>query len=394
MPSFSSSRCALFTALGRVLLPSLGVTLLLACTGGGPDEDSALADEFGPTSGSNPSAVASPLAPTDVFRMDSLAEGVWVAEVRERPEAYAFANSLVVAGDSALLVVDTQQSPAAARALIAWIRNHTDLPVRWVVNTHFHGDHVNGNGAYRDAWPEVRFVAHASVPEAIRTEGRARMEEELATLPEALDRRQAWLDGEPMPEGQEMTPELRQRLEYSVRVGRAYLDELRELEVVEPAILLTEPRTLDLGARTVEVIPAGPAHTEGDLVVWVPEVGVAGVGDLLEEAAPWIEGADLQGWAASLDRIRALAPLQVVASHGSAARGAELLAGEAPLFAALVEAAALEVRDVRDVPDARLESEGWPTDEAVARVAAALTPHGPFLASVGLEGEAFTAWTT
>ncbi|HSG46921.1 MAG TPA: MBL fold metallo-hydrolase [Longimicrobiales bacterium] len=356
--------------------------LTAACSGGEPGADRAGSGD------AETSAERRALAPTDVFRIDSLAEGVWVAEVLQRPEAYAFANSLVVAGDSALLVVDTQQSPAAARALIAWIRETFDRPVRWVVNTHFHGDHVNGNVAYRETWPEVQFVAHASVPEAIRTEGRARIEEERSTLPATLDRRQAWLDGDTLPEGQEMTPELRDRLAYSVRVGSAYLDELRELEVLLPDALVEAPRSFDLGGRSVDVVPVGPAHTAGDLVVWVPDAGVAGVGDIVEEAAPWIEGADLRGWAAALARVTALDPGRVVPSHGSAARGRELLEGLAPLFADLVRAAEREAQ----TPAA--DGAAWPTAAAVDRVVESLAPHRAFLASVGVEGTAFTEWAS
>ena len=325
-------------------------------------------------------------ATADVFRIDSIAEGVWVAEVIASPAAYAFASSVVVAGDDGLLVVDTQQSPSAAGALIRWLRERFEQPVRWVVNTHFHGDHVNGNSAYRSAWPEVEIVALASVPEAIRPDGLARIQGVLEEIPAVLEERQGWLDSGTGPDGNPLTDAQRERLDYSVRVNRRYVAELRglaeALERTVPDRTVDAPRTLDHGGRTVQILPVGPAHTVGDLIAWVADVRLAAVGDVLEEAAPWIEGADLHGWAEALAAIRGLEPDHVVASHASASAGPRLLEGEAPLFADLVTAAEAAAVSAAEVSP----------DERVAAVVAALEPHRDFLQSVGVVDDAFTEW--
>ena len=99
----------------------------------------------------------------EVFEVVELARGVHAALVRDDSPVYAFANSLVLTGSRGILVVDTQQSPTAARALLDWIRAHLAAPVRWVVNTHAHSDHTYGNEVYRDAFPGVVIVAHESV---------------------------------------------------------------------------------------------------------------------------------------------------------------------------------------------------------------------------------------
>jgi glyoxylase-like metal-dependent hydrolase (beta-lactamase superfamily II) len=346
--------------------------------------------------------MASAPATDDVFRIDSIASGVWVAEVIARPEAYAFANSLIVAGADGLLVVDTQQSPAAAGALVRWIAERFDRPVRWVVNTHFHGDHVNGNATYRAVWPDVEVVAHASVVEAISTDGRARIDEELASLPATIEQRQGWLDSGTGPDGSTLTDAQRDALTYSVRVNRTYVDDLAvlaaDLDAILPDRAMDAPTTLDLGDRTVRLIPVGPAHTEGDLAVWVDDVRVAAVGDLLEEAAPWIDGADLHGWSEALAAVRALSPEHVVASHGSATAGPRLLEGEAALFADLVAAAedaggaAPEVVGSAAAESAGGGDAGGVDDASVAAVAAALESHHAFLESLGLSGEALAEW--
>jgi glyoxylase-like metal-dependent hydrolase (beta-lactamase superfamily II) len=328
--------------------------------------------------------LAAPVPPTpappasdtlDVFRLDSIAPGVWAATVIPFPDAYAFANSLVVIGDDAVLVVDAQASPTASAVLVDLVRGLSDLPVRWVVNTHWHGDHVAGNQAWADAFADVRFVGHPATVAAMATEGRAMREQEILDLPGSIAERRGWLESGEGPGGEPLTPEQRERVEYSVRLREAYLEELRTLRPIAPSTLVEERLELDLGGRTAEVLHPGPAHTAGDLVVHLPDAGVLAAGDLLEEAAPWLEGADVPGWAAALGRLQALDPAVVLPAHGGVQRDRRLLDGEAALFRDLVEAGR------------RAVAEGWSDDEAAERIT--LDAHRGFLATVGVEGEAF-----
>ncbi len=271
-----------------------------------------------------------------VFEIHRLADGVYAATVIERPEAYAFSNSLIVVGDEAVLVVDTQQSPRAARELIRRIRALTPLPVRWVVNTHEHGDHVYGNVAYREAFPGVRIVAHPATSFAVAEGGPQRVEAERSSLPESITARESWLREGRLPDGRPITPAIRAQLEYSVRLRSGYLQELRGLELVPPEGWVDRLRQVDLGGRSVELIPVGPAHTPGDLLVSVRGAGVVAVGDLLEEAAPWIEGApSLVGWGRALETVASMEASILVPGHGRVQRENALLESTRALFADL-----------------------------------------------------------
>lgn len=314
-----------------------------------------------------------------VFDVDTLAEGVYAARVLPRPDAYAFANSLVVLGEDGVLVVDTQQSATAAGVLVEIVRSLTSLPVRWVVNTHWHGDHVYGNQAWADAFPDARFLAHPATRAAMQDEGVRRRDEELASLPGSIAERRRWLEENVGPDGTPLTAEQREQVAYSLRLRVVYLDDLRALRWVLPEGAVTDRTVLDLGGREVELLPMGPAHTPGDVAVLVPDAGVLAVGDLLEEAAPWIEGADLAGWARALGELGAIGGVRfIVPSHGGVQADSSLLEGTAALLDAVVEAA----RDLR--------RRGLRAEEGAAGLD--FETHRPFLASLGLEGEAFDAF--
>jgi len=69
-------------------------------------------------------------------------------------------NSLFIINDKDVLVVDACLFPSSTRLMIRELKQLTAKPVRYVVNTHFHDDHNNGNFVYREFWPDVEFIVH------------------------------------------------------------------------------------------------------------------------------------------------------------------------------------------------------------------------------------------
>lgn len=150
----------------------------------------------------------------------------------------------VVAGDDGLLVVDTRSTLDEGRELVRDLRALSPLPVLVVVNTHAHFDHVLGNGALREAYPDVSLVGHETVPGAVRDE---------AVRDEA------------------------------VRAG---------IEPVPPDTLFASVWATDLGDRYVEAVHLGRGHSAGDVVIRVPDADVVYAGDIVEESAAPSYGVD------------------------------------------------------------------------------------------------------
>ena len=209
-----------------------------------------------------------------------VADRVWVARY-----AWADANVTAVGSERGLLVVDTHASTAAGRAVVSDLRRlGVGDPVA-VVNTHWHWDHVLGNAAVREAFPGIPVHAH---------------EQAAATLAERGDRTRAgWLED---PDDE-------------------HADEIAATEVVVPDRIFSSAVALDLGDRLVELVHPGRGHTDGDLVVRVPDVDVLLAGDLVEESAhPWI-GPDSwpMEWPLTLDIVLGLLTTssRIVPGHGA-----------------------------------------------------------------------------
>ena len=100
------------------------------------------------------------------YQLQKIGNGIWAAIVSD--EGLAGGNAGFVIGDDGVLVIDTFQDPRPAKALLAEIRKLTPLPIRFVVNTHYHLDHVNGNDVFAAAGATI--VAHRNVRAWMRTE--------------------------------------------------------------------------------------------------------------------------------------------------------------------------------------------------------------------------------
>jgi cyclase len=190
------------------------------------------------------------------------------------------ANAGIVIGDERVLVLDTRVTPAFGRELAATVLETTGASVEElvVVNTHFHGDHVFGNGAFRGA----TFLATASTQAAQRRE---------------------W--GRQIAIFEELRPQQAADIATAARV---------------PATVgITGPARVALGGVDVELEPMGPAHTEGDLVAFVPGEGVAFVADLVFNGHwPSMWNADVGGWLRALRRLQSMILPIVVPGHGPA----------------------------------------------------------------------------
>lgn len=195
-------------------------------------------------------------APKPFFTLHELGKGVWAAITV--PGSHAGGNSGFVVGDDGVLVIDSFQVPQAATALLAAIRQKTDLPVRYVVNTHYHLDHVAGNGVYAQAGALV--MAQDNVRSWERTENLKFF-------------------------GDKVTAEQKQMVK----------------SLVLPSLTYKDGVTLHLGGRTVEVrVLSG--HTGGDSAVIVPDADVVFTGDLFwDHSLPNLIDADTAQQIASDD---------------------------------------------------------------------------------------------
>ncbi|MGE0553029.1 MAG: MBL fold metallo-hydrolase [Gemmatimonadales bacterium] len=198
--------------------------------------------------------------------------------------AYAYTaegdpNTGVVIGDDGVLVVDAQATPLMAADVIAKVRQVTDLPIKYVVLSHYHAVRVLGASAYR----AQEIIASAPTLELIRERGRQDMDSEIGRFPRLF-------------RGVDSVPGL-----------------------TWPTLTLDRGLTLQMGSLEVRIELAGRGHTQGDTIVWLPKEKVLFSGDLVEYGAtPYCGDAHLRDWPATLERLTALSAERLVPGRGEA----------------------------------------------------------------------------
>jgi hypothetical protein len=119
--------------------------------------------------------------------LQEVAPGAYVA-LQPFADRFNDSNSTVIVLDDSVVVVDTQTTLTTTREVLEQIRKVTGKPVRWVINTHWHGDHVLGNQVYREAFRGVQFIAHLNTREDMASRTTAELKEDIANIPGQIEK--------------------------------------------------------------------------------------------------------------------------------------------------------------------------------------------------------------
>src|SRR3954464_166973 len=211
-----------------------------------------------------------------------LSEHAWAYTAEGDP------NTGIVIGENAVLVADTQATPAMAADVVRRIREVTDKPIKYVVLTHYHAVRVLGASGFN---PQ-QIIASQDTYDLIVERGEQDKASEIGRFP------RLFRDVESVPPG-----------------------------MTWPTITFNKKMTLWLGKLEVQLLQLGRGHTKGDTVVWLPQDRVLLSGDLVEfDATPYAGDAYFKDWPQTLENVAALKPLALIPGRGPALVGEEQVA--------------------------------------------------------------------
>ena len=216
--------------------------------------------------------------------MESLGIGIYVHHGihEDMTEGYKgdICNLSFIVGSKGIAVIDTGGNFKTGQSLHEAIRQVSNLPILYIINTHVHPDHIFGNTAFiKD---NATFVGHAK-------------------LPDAMERRR---DG-------------------YMRLNKQWQgDDFKESEIVKPSLLVKDKLTLDLGDRAILLTAYPTAHTNTDLTVYDKKSSTLWTGDLLfVERTPSIDG-DIKGWLAVINELKTNEAEYAIPGHSSSLKDA------------------------------------------------------------------------
>lgn len=267
------------------------------------------------------SAAPAPSKGPDRFEVQNLGRGVYAAIRKEPPGLMFDANVVFIVNDADVVVVDTNMTPSSATRVLAALRKITTKPVRYVVNTHWHDDHITGNQVYRKAFPGVEFIGQATTLEDEPTVGATNRKGLLKDGPGfAAFIRESVQKGKSLA-GQDLTPEERTAYLSDVEQAERYFQEAPGVTIVPPTIVVNDRLTILRGERVIDILSLGAAHTRADLVVHLPKDGILVSGDLVVWPIPLVGSTSYPAsYAGALTRLLALGHEVLVPGHGPVLR--------------------------------------------------------------------------
>ncbi len=184
-------------------------------------------------------------------------------------------NTTFIVTREGVIVIDTRLNPHEARMVIEEIRKVTDQPIRYTINTHYHGDHTFGNQVFKDS---KAIIAHQNVRKSlIGSQGRDHLE----------------------------------------RARSFKLPGLDDVVVTPPNMVFEKKMDLYLGGYHLELIHLGRAHTDGDIFIYLDALKTVITGDLVfNHAHPYMGDGYVDEWIAALDYIEDINNEVVIPGHG------------------------------------------------------------------------------
>jgi glyoxylase-like metal-dependent hydrolase (beta-lactamase superfamily II) len=240
-------------------------------------------------------SAAAPSSEPNLFDIQKVADGIYFA--RAHPQAMLNCNAAIFVRSRDVVVVDAHSRPSAAASLIGQMKREvTTKPVRYVINTHFHSDHTQGDPAYRLTGEKVDFIASSATGKLMESLAVARMKASVATVPQQIDalREQA---------ARATSAQEKAFCADQVRQLQAYQAELKDYTPELPTITFDKSYLLQDPAYDLHIEFHGHAHTSGDVVVYCPQARAVATGDVIHGFLPNIADGFPRLWPGAIDSI-------------------------------------------------------------------------------------------
>jgi len=276
-------------------------------------------------------------SPASNFTVTQLANGVYACIRNEPPGFMVDANNIFIIGDQDVVVVDSNGAPGISKEVIAALRKITSKPVKYVINTHWHDDHIRGNQVYRDSFPGVEFIGHTSMRDYLPNQGAVNRKQFLEQAPQFLQALKGSIQAKKNLSGGPLSAEEQKSYESDVRLAEFVLTDGASAPAILPTIEVTDRLILNRGNREILIEQLGRGHTSADLVVFLPRERILITGDLVVWPIPLVGDpqSHIADWAVTLKKMLSLGATTIVPGHGQILRDSSYIESLEALFTSI-----------------------------------------------------------
>lgn len=259
------------------------------------------------------------------FERVPVAEGIVAYVATESPGGVVQGNITVISGADASLVIDSGQYPQLARRIADDIKASKLPAPKYLLNTHWHGDHLLANFVFDEAFPGLVVLQHAETarlgPANYKDWNPAKVQE----LADYAVKLETAADKGVTSKGVKLDDDMRESFRVDADLIRKWAAQSKDSRWEAPDVTIAADTGIDLGGRVVSLRHLGKANTTGDVVAWDEATRTLVTGDIVVHPTPYSFGSWHSEWIDVLAAMRALQPAQIVPGHGAVMKNDDYL---------------------------------------------------------------------
>ncbi len=249
------------------------------------------------------------------FETVKVADGIFAFIASESRSGVVQGNVVLIVGENSAMLVDSGQFPSLAERMSVKVRELTGKPVRILVNTHWHGDHLLANHVFKQKFPALLVVAHEET-DRNGIKYYAKFEEQVKGYPKLItDLREMAKQGK-TSKGRVLTEDEKTGLMLDADALESSLTDLSQSKYESPEMTFQKEISFDLGKRKVRVLNLGRGNTSGDAVILVLDAKVLITGDTVVHPTPYSFGSYHSEWIEVLKKMTELGAETYIPGHG------------------------------------------------------------------------------
>jgi glyoxylase-like metal-dependent hydrolase (beta-lactamase superfamily II) len=209
-------------------------------------------------------------------RFEKIVDGIYYATASGTMNVGA--NSPVIVTDTEAIVIDSETSPAAGRALVQDIKAFTDKPVKYVIDSHYHFDHLFGNQVFG---PDVQMIGHDHTRVRLQANTMQQYTFLNSINPTRLETLRQRIAAE-------RDAQQKSTLQRQLQNTQAYIEQVKEVKQTPPNMTFESAMSVYRGARELHLMYLGRGHTDTDVVTFLPKERIVATGDLMESVISYL----------------------------------------------------------------------------------------------------------
>jgi len=272
------------------------------------------------------------------YNVEKVADEIYVLHPQGNNYRWVTANIIVVINEEDVLVVDSGLLPAAAEAAIAEIAKLTDKPVKYLFNTHWHGDHWQGNEVFAQRYPGLKIIASKEASDGIQRDGMLWVNKHYIRNFEAMvtNYEERLKKGE-KSDGTKFTAAQKQELKEGIAFVKGDIESVKKLKPIFPNMTFDETMTLKSGSREFQFHYLGRGNTRGVGVIFLPNEKILITGDLVVHPSPYESGTFSLEWLETSRKLAAFPYATLIPGHGEVQHDTSYLDFLNALFAEIIK---------------------------------------------------------